>query len=53
MQMKFSPYVVAAVLVVFWLLGLRMHFGAYAHLFLLPAMVIVIVKAVQGRPGEL
>jgi hypothetical protein len=53
MNLKLNLNIVAVGLVVLWLLGLRLHLGGYAYLFLITAMVIVIFKKVAGRPGEL
>jgi hypothetical protein len=44
-------YTIALVLVVLWLLGLVSSYtmGGFIHLLLLLALVIVVVRLIQGR----
>ena len=44
-------YTIALVLVVLWLLGLLSSYtmGGFIHLLLLLALVVVVVRLIQGR----
>lgn len=44
-------YTIALVLLVLWLLGLLSSYtmGGFIHLFLVVALVLVVVRLIQGR----
>ena len=45
-------FTIAAVLVVLWLLGFVSSYtmGGFVHLLLVAAVVVVLIRLIQGRP---
>ncbi len=45
-------YTIAAILVVLWLLGLVTSYtvGGFIHLLLVIAIVVVLIRIIQGKP---
>ncbi|MCO4291465.1 lmo0937 family membrane protein [Solitalea sp. MAHUQ-68] len=42
-------YIIAVLLVVGWLIGLGFHAGGLIHLLLVIALVVVVIRLIQGR----
>lgn len=43
-------WTIALVLIVLWLLGMTtLHVGAFIHLLLVIAIVVVLIRVIQGR----
>ena len=45
-------WTIAVILVILWLLGFTvMHLGGLIHILLVIAVIVVLVRLIQGRPA--
>jgi hypothetical protein len=45
-------WTIAVILVILWLLGFTvMHLGGLIHILLVIAVIVVLVRIIQGRPA--